>query len=518
MKSSKFFALGLALAFFAGCQHLPENKAMNGSGWTQDLRTAGISGSLDDLARPRDYSIGQAIGDGSGAVSGENGTVLADLTGPGCVVRFYAADPQGDVQIYIDGSETPQYNGPFSNLFMSTFPSFGEPLTDVAGGASYTYVPIPYASSCKIVHTGDQPASAYQVTYATFDETKELQSFMIDTLDGGDKGYFANWSDEWEDGMDYRYSDRDTEKVYHTRKSLYPHENDLIWTTWEPGTVTEIEMTVGSFSDDILRNLWLAVFWDGEDDPSVLTPLGALCGSVLNADGDFGGPAVGQKDGRLWIRFPMPFGERAEFRLINGTDTKIDLAYWITYVPGAPSLKRYFHARYNEGLTMPGKPYTVAEVSGRGHYVGCAIATEGGASHFNLAGGEEIRIDGAMKPTIAGTTTGAYFNSAWDFAGEPFTRPSHGLSASGNLPGAYHASAYRVHYADAISFDEKFAFTLNHGPNNTEAGLRYASVAFWYLDRPARDGSLWTVPGLAMEDPSPTGTKWREDFARWGRY
>lgn len=517
MKTSKMLLSAIAAIAIVGCQHMPPNQAMEGSGWTQGLQSAGISGAVDDLSRPRDYTVHQVSGSGHDAMaSGEGGTVLADLSGPGCVLRFYAANPEGRVQIYVDGVDTPQYNGPFANLFLSTFSSFGDPLTDVSGGGSYTYVPIPYASSCKIVHVGDAPAPAYQVTYASFPSDQSLHSFMADTLDGADKDYFARWSDQWDDGTEIRRYDRETEKMHNSFHRIFPHNNSLLWKSSGPGTIMEIEMRAGASHPTILRHLWLAIYWDDKQQPGVLAPLGGLFGSVLNADESFGGPIIGQEDGRMYIRFPMPFYESAEFRIINETDAKVDLEYWITWKPGAPHLRRYFHARYNEGVTEVGKPYTVAEIDGRGHYVGCTLAAEGGNSYFNLGGRDEMFIDGSMTPSLAGTTTGAYFNSGWEFDGETYSRPCHGLSAAGSRPGAYHVSAYRVHFADAVPFEENFKFTFNHGPKNTEAGLRYASVAFWYSDKPHRDGALWRVPGLMLEERPAPSPAWSGRIADWG--
>ena len=35
--------------------------------------------------------------------------VMAEINGPGCIVRIWSANPQGKIRFYFDGAKTPQY-------------------------------------------------------------------------------------------------------------------------------------------------------------------------------------------------------------------------------------------------------------------------------------------------------------------------------------------------------------------------------------------------------------------------
>jgi hypothetical protein len=83
--------------------------------------------------------------------------VLAELQGPGLVHRIWTPTPTPDmIAFYFDGEPTPRLRLPFSELFSGkTFP-FVRPVVGNEVGGYYSYVPLPYARSLKIVLEGEK--------------------------------------------------------------------------------------------------------------------------------------------------------------------------------------------------------------------------------------------------------------------------------------------------------------------------------------------------------------------------
>lgn len=109
----------------------------------------------------------------------DGGVILADLKGPGAVVRLWSAEPKsGHVKIFIDGSSVPAVDRSFSDYFGSAFPfSLSEICYDASSGKN-CYLPITYNQSCKIVAYGDW-GRYFHVGYRTFSEGTTVESFSL---------------------------------------------------------------------------------------------------------------------------------------------------------------------------------------------------------------------------------------------------------------------------------------------------------------------------------------------------
>ena len=97
-----------------------------------------------------------------------DGLVIADLQGPGVVYRIWTPTPTDDpVEFYFDGEATPRLTVPFRDLFTGkTFP-FVAPVSGIGAGGFYTYVPLAYAKSLKILVRAEK-VQFYQINYATY--------------------------------------------------------------------------------------------------------------------------------------------------------------------------------------------------------------------------------------------------------------------------------------------------------------------------------------------------------------
>jgi hypothetical protein len=72
--------------------------------------------------------------------------VLADLTGPGTITRFWSANPTltNSVRFYFDGEEVPRLECPLEGLFSGRTEPFGPEFSYVSGTGGNLYFPLPY--------------------------------------------------------------------------------------------------------------------------------------------------------------------------------------------------------------------------------------------------------------------------------------------------------------------------------------------------------------------------------------
>ncbi|CAM3628634.1 DUF2961 domain-containing protein [Pontibacter korlensis] len=109
-----------------------------------------------------------------------NNMVLAEMEGPGAMVRMWSASPgKGRVKVYIDGQEVPVIDLPFIQYFDTTsIPAFGysQLVYETAARGFNNYVPIPYQRSCKIVAEPEW-GQYYHFNYISFPKNTKVEAF-----------------------------------------------------------------------------------------------------------------------------------------------------------------------------------------------------------------------------------------------------------------------------------------------------------------------------------------------------
>src|SRR5690348_16450406 len=207
-----------------------------------------------------------------------------------------------------------------------------------------------------------------------------------------------------------------------------------------PGVITHVWFTIASGERFHLKKLVLRMYWDGENTPSVETPVGDFFGLGL---GDYflyqSTPLKVGADKALNSFFPMPFSRHARMTVTNEGERKVDAFYFnIDYRAYAHPLAAemlYFHAQYrqatpnkavkSDGKNLKGEDnYVWMTATGRGHFVGVTMSVLENADGWWGEGDDMFFVDGEKLPSINGTGTEDYFLGAWDFGGKPF---SYGL-------------------------------------------------------------------------------------------
>ena len=272
-----------------------------------------------------------------------------------------------------------------------------------------------------------------------------------------------------------------------------------------PGAIQQIWLTV---HPQFWRRIVLRMYWDGEETPSVETPLGDFFCMGWCERANIASLAVCVNPaGGFNSYWEMPFRKSARITIENlGDDEVRGFYYQINYtLTDVPDDAAYFHAQWRRSNPLPYmQDHVIVEgIRGWGHYVGTYIAW--GVHNCGWWGEGEIKffLDGDGKfPTICGTGTEDYFGGAWDFE-QPtgqycvFSSPYSGLPQVIKPDGLYRSQQrfgmYRWHIMDPIRFTQDLKVTIQalgwRSPMNGQP--RYlplqddiASVGFWYQAEP----------------------------------
>lgn len=311
------------------------------------------------------------------------------------------------------------------------------------------------------------------------------------------------------------------------------------------GRITYIWMTSACREPDHLRKCLLKMYWDGEQEPSVLVPLGDFFGVGHAMSTSFTSlPMVmAPTNGHGFnCYFSMPYQNGARIEIECETLThEVLLYYYIDYeeLPELPLDTGRFHVQwrrenptdgisdtgmtghtFNHGgrnLTGEGN-YIILEAEGRGHYVGCHLDVDNLRSppypantyretNWFGEGDDMIFIDDDIwPPSLHGTGTEDYFNMAWGFE-RPFSSPFFGVTLTGDENEGGKISAYRWHILDPVRFEERIRVTMEHG-NANQRSDDYSSTAYWYQIEPHKPFDILPMqerlprPG-SFSQPSP---------------
>lgn len=250
------------------------------------------------------------------------------------------------------------------------------------------------------------------------------------------------------------------------------------------GIITSMWLTFPIREGEMLRNVRLRVYWDGERNPSIDAPLCDFFGSGLALTKDHPAFPLGITSGGYYCFFQMPF-KKARLEVHNpGPEDVKSLYYMIGYRQQPVTSKDLrFHATFNrENPTKRGKPYFLLKAKGLGQLVGVMLSAQGSDKEKGfgfLEGNFSMVAD--SKLAYGSTGTEDYFLSGWYFRTGEFAAPFHGLTTKDGIRTAF--SAYRFHIADPIPFARRLEVTVHHGERDEIDG-DYSSMAYWYQKEP----------------------------------
>jgi len=269
-----------------------------------------------------------------------------------------------------------------------------------------------------------------------------------------------------------------------------------------PGMIRHIWNTVSSKEYAFSKQLTLRMYWDGEKEPSVACPLGDFFGVGHGMNINFSSVPVqvsaeGLARNCYW---PMPFRKSARITVTNdGRKPVMSFYYYVdwTKLDNLAEDTPYFHAMYRQEYpcTDDGQRYMVADIKGRGHYVGTVLNCRQHERGWMGEGDDFFFIDGEKEPSLRGTGTEDYFCDAWGF------RENDGLFYGVNVYEGSEiqdrTSVYRWHLHDPVPFSQSLRLEIEHwgwwwikgedGKEKITSGERkddWSTIAYWYQIEP----------------------------------
>jgi hypothetical protein len=264
-----------------------------------------------------------------------------------------------------------------------------------------------------------------------------------------------------------------------------------------PGAIQQIWMTpTGHWRHAILR-----FYWDGEETPSVETPVGDFFCMGWGKYSHVNSLPVCVNPGSAFnCYWEMPFRKLCRITLENIAEDAMVLYYQVNYtLTGVPDDAAYFHAQFRRTNPLPYKEvYAIADgIRGHGHFVGTYMAWQVNNTGWWGEGEIKFYLDGDEWPSICGTGTEDYFCGSYNFDREghytEFTTAYAGLPQVIRPDGTYQSQQrfgmYRWHIMDPIRFEKDLRVTIQ--ALGWRSGHRYlpnlddiASVAYWYQAEP----------------------------------
>lgn len=265
-----------------------------------------------------------------------------------------------------------------------------------------------------------------------------------------------------------------------------------------PGMIAHIWCTIADNEPFYSRLLTLRIYWDGETRPSVETPIGDFFGIGNGVDQSFTSlPICVTSNGRARnCYWPMPFHKSARITVTNeGAMPCMSFYYYVDWQKHAtmPNDVATFHAMYRQEYPcVMGQNYLLADIEGRGHYVGTVQSVYHTSPGWYGEGDDFFFIDGEKEPRLRGTGTEDYFCNGWGF--EQQSGPYYGTPLWEGYETRDRGTAYRFHIPDPVAFKKSLRVEIEHKgsqtfPDGTINGFierddLMSSVAFWYQIEP----------------------------------
>ncbi len=422
--------------------------------------------------------------------NGADEWVLADVDGPGAVVRFWSANPNdaGICRIYLDGAEKPAVEMPMTDLMGGeTFP-FVKPIAHTLARGWNSYLPIPYAKHCKI--TASKQNFYYQVNYRTYAPGTAVQTFSLNTADSLRDLVNQTAKALAEPLKAAKMPQKDVNEVKYSQ-TVAPDERVELASIPGPAAIYSLTVKVGETKDmaKALRGCLFEITFDDQKQPAVTAPLGDFFGTAPGINSFQSLPCGVEADGTLVAHWVMPFGKSAVVRLTNHSGAPVRIEGKVVSAKRAWTPETlYFHAGWRQQLDIPTRPrqdWNYVAVEGKGRFVGGMLHVANPVVAWWGEGDEKIYVDGEKFPSHFGTGTEDYYGYAWCDP-TPFTNAYHNQPRCDGPQNYGHTCVSRYHIMDNIPFTKSFKFDMEVW-HWSECQVSMAETSFWYADAESQD-------------------------------
>lgn len=300
-------------------------------------------------------------------------------------------------------------------------------------------------------------------------------------------------------------------------KYIKPGETAVIFDVTGAGVINHIWLTFNEARPNWLEkegsatpaDLVVRMYWDNSPEPAVEAPIGDFFASGFGLRREVKSAPVLVEGGDGYNSYwQMPFHRAAKITVTNdGKKAARSFYYQVDYTQyaGLPKNTAYFCAQYRrEFPEVTGRDYMIADIEGRGHYVGTVMSVRSRSPYWFGEGDAKYYVDGEQEPSTWGTGTEDYFLSAWGFTENLnlYSGCSYMSKGEEDLGAKY--TLYRWHIQDPVRFTRSFRFEIEHTgwitgdetvtgevDGHVEREDDMATVAFWYQQgQPKRFAAL----------------------------
>jgi hypothetical protein len=439
--------------------------------------------------------------------------LIADVAGPGAIVRLWSAAISGEVRLYLDGEPDPAYAGPAIEFFHRTLDKYPEIegldrelLNRTVYQRDASYAPIPYARRMRLEWTGDlKTIHFYQVQVRLY-----TAGTRIITFSPRDLAAYARTIDKVTQALadpDERLAVRSKEKAIAIEADLEPGSSKEVLTLEGPKAIERLILKLEAQDmDRALRQTLLHIRFDAHPWGQVQSPVGDFFGAAPGINPYRSLPFSVLPDGTMVCRFVMPFARSLSIRLENRGDQAVSVQG--TALPLSHAWEEgsslHFRARWRvdheliaSNREVQDLPFLLAH--GRGLYVGTTsillnpnlVPTPYG--NWWGEGDEKVFVDDEAQPSIFGTGSEDYYNYSWS-APDIFFFPYCGQPRNDGPGNRGFVTNYRWHILDPIPFTRSIRFFMELYSHERTPGLSYARTAYHYAEPGITDDHLAIMP------------------------
>ncbi|TWT78352.1 hypothetical protein Pla123a_11430 [Posidoniimonas polymericola] len=450
---------------------------------------------------------------------GEDGVgeyLIADVEGPGAIVRTWTADINGRIRVEIDGADEPIFEGPAEQFLHRPYDSFAGQSGIAAAtlqGAFYqrdaAYCPLPFGRRCRIVWIGDRNrVHFYYVQIRKYlSEEVVVEPFRPTDLSESKQRIEQVAAVLKDPDENHRLEGSGTHEI---DVRLEPGERRQALLVEGPAALERLTLSVQADNEvDALRQTVMLVSFDGWTNAQVQSPVGDFFAAAPGINPFVSLPFTVRDDGRMTCRYVAPFKESARIEFHNRGDQPVRI------LGNARTRTRrwdddrsmHFYARWrvlHDIATPPPFDVPFLMAMGRGRYVGTASLLMNTARGVHPSGtwwgegDEKVYVDGDESPSWFGTGSEDYYNYAWS-ADDIFSFPFAGQPRNDGPANRGFVTNYRFHFLDDQPFNDRLAFTMELLSNHSVEGLSYACQAYHY----GRPGMIDDHRPITSEDVRP---------------
>lgn len=428
--------------------------------------------------------------------------VLLDVEGPGALVHFWSASPQGRLRVFVDGAALPVIDQDFATFLAQGLGSPGPPFVTQAALRLNVFYPVPFARRVRVTVTPSPAYLFYQIEYRRYDVGTAVRS-------SGDPSVSHERID--------RARARARAVLTWIERGGTVVERDLR----SDGTDALVldaaggaEITTLSFDADQPGSLDRTVVNVSVDGIQTIdAPLGLLFATQPGSRPVTSIAMTSDGARKFTLRLPMPFRRvaRITVRDRGGGVAGMHVRALVRRRSVTPSTM-YLHAQWT-GRTrftapLPGD-WHPASIRGAGVYVGTVLRVHNSSGGWWGEGDHRFSVDDEEFPSHHGTGTEDYFGYAW-CSTERFSTPFVGQSLASPHDFSGSTINYRFHVIDRVPFQQSFRFDLEVWPWEPTASFLYEAVYFFYGGEGTRpDPPVGDEPDDPLDEtPPPAGDAW----------